>query len=186
MNETILTQLAISLSILTFLWFWAFASIRRDSFRCDIRRLRDGLFDFMWENGHSFDDPVYMETRQILNGMLRMSNTMSAVKFFGLVVLHQQHGGSEATDLLEKMPNGALKKEIERVRVLAVRRLLHFLFMEGTMCLVVRGILSTAYFIKRVNGMKNWATKQGTRLLEDFRVFGEPSLSSQSRSLFQM
>lgn len=185
MNETVLTQMAISVSILAILWFWAFASIRRDNFRSDIRRLRDGLFDYMWENGHSFDTAAYQETRLMLNGMLRLSNSMSAIKFFGFVVLHRHHRDREVGDLLARMPNGELKKEIERVRIHAVARLLHFLFLEGTTGLAIRGVLFTAKVVKRANVVKSWATNQGNRLLEDFRVFGEPGLSRNSRSLLQ-
>lgn len=184
MSETVFSQLVVSILILAFLWFRVFPSLRRDNFRSDIRKLRDSLFDYMWENGHAFDNMAYCETRLILNGILRMSNSITAIKFFALVVLHRNDSRA-VEDPLEQMADCDLKRQIETVRAQAVARLLHFLFLEGTTGLVVRMMLSTSHCIKRVNNIKPWIRRQGSQLLTDFRSFGEPNLPSPTRSILQ-
>src|SRR5437762_12932113 len=73
----LITTIVVSLTAIVALWLGPLTSLRRDNFRSDIRRIREDLFDFMLENGFSFEVKAYRDTRQFLNGMLRASNWLS-------------------------------------------------------------------------------------------------------------
>ncbi len=49
MNYYEITSCFVSLAIIAFVWRNGFAVLRRDNFRSDIRRIRDGLFDYVEE-----------------------------------------------------------------------------------------------------------------------------------------
>lgn len=182
MNEYALTSVAISVAILGWLWFSAFASVRRDAYRCDVRRMRDELFDFMWQNNQPFDSEAYRQVREELNGLLRMSNTTSPLQFVCLVASHTRRGAFEATDHLERLPEGLLKQELGSVRRSAIERLLKFLFREGALGAMISVFLLFAGLVSKANGIKRKAKQYGSRLLEDFRDCGRPPLSTQSWS----
>lgn len=145
MNEFTLTSVAISVVGLGWLWLSAYASVRRDVYRCDIRAMRDGLFDFMWQNDLPFDNAAYRGVREELNGLLRMSNTTSALQFVCLISSHIRWGDFRATDHLSHLADGPLKRELERVRHLAIRRLLRFLFYGQTLMNVLWDVWSEKY-----------------------------------------
>ena len=182
MNEFTLTSVAISVVGLGLLWLSAYASVRRDVYRCDIRAMRDGLFDFMWQNDLPFDNAAYRGVREELNGLLRMSNTTSALQFVCLISSHIRWGDFRATDHLSHLADGPLKRELERVRHLAIRRLLRFLFREGAIGGVVSVILFVAGLVWKANSIKGMAKRYASQLLEDFRECGRPPLSMQSWS----
>src|SRR5438034_11408435 len=120
-----LSQIFVSLAIIATLWFGLFGSLRRDSFRCRVRKLRDDLFDFMWQNGHSFETPAYQEVRQSLNGMLRISNRLGPVAFLlGLVIWWNEDDSGMGK--VEKLRPGPLKTKIEEIQERAVKELIAF------------------------------------------------------------
>ena len=178
MNEYVIFECAISIAIVAYVWFWQIASLRRDNFRSDIRRLRDNLFDFMWENGYDFSMPAYMETRQTLNGMLRLSNSLSVPKlflilFFGAAI-DRYH--DRLPDSLDKVKDTCLREKIKKVRHEAVKRMLHFVLLEG-----IPGVLFR--FIVRLTRYKNWVSQKSQRLLVSAYELGSPSLSTQQRAV---
>lgn len=138
-NAYLLTTCAISLAILVVLWIGPIASLRRDNFRADIRRIRDDLFDFMLENRFSFEIKAYRDTRQALNGMLRASNWLSPVNLILAMFFHKWHGlesKQEFTNYDDCPP--ALKSKLLDTATIAVSRLIVFLFAEGTLGMLLR------------------------------------------------
>lgn len=110
----IVFECLVGLGVLAFVWFYLFARLRRDDFRSEIRRLRDGLFDFMWENGYSFNEPAYRETRQMLNGIIRLGNTLSPLSLFAAIYIGilREHAGHHFPET-SKLPEGAFGEELE-------------------------------------------------------------------------
>lgn len=183
MNEYALTSVAVSVAALGWLWLFAYASVRRDAYRRDIRAMRDGLFDFMWQHAYPFDNESYRGVREELNGLLRMSNTTSALQFVCLIASHIRWGDFKSVDHLSRLPDGPLKQELVRVRHLAIGRLLTFLFREGAIGVVVTAVLFVAGLVWRANSIKRTAKQYASKLLEDFRECGRPPLSAQSWSM---
>jgi hypothetical protein len=176
MNEMILTQIAISLAALLFIKLWGFSAIRRDNFRSDIRALRDELFDFMWENKLQYDSSEYVETRQTLNGMMQISRTMTAGKFFVLCILHGMYDTPEMEKSVSSNP--LLSKKVVQIKARAVHRMLTFLFLEGTFGFLAKCVWKARHLLSVVRRVHNWNIKKGNQLLNDFFVLGAvvPSL----------
>lgn len=138
-DPMILTPIAIGFAVLAALWFGPFATLRRDNYRSDIRRMRDELFDFMLENGFSFDLPIYRDARQTLNGMLRWSNGMSAPKFLVSMYFISEYGCRPKEKVSpQKDCNEELRKKIEEIQKNSVLRTVEFMFNEGTAGLFFR------------------------------------------------
>ena len=59
MNHTIaLSQVVVSLLLLFFIWHFLFAKLRRDALQQAIRKSRNELFDYVWQNGHTYTKTV--------------------------------------------------------------------------------------------------------------------------------
>jgi len=179
MDSYVVLECAISLAALAYVWFWQFGRLRRDNFRSDIRRLRDGLFDFIWENGYSYDMPAYQEIRQSLNGMLRLSNVLSPVKFFiAYLCVRHRHWTEALRDSLDHVRDKRLRDKIREVRNGALKRMLEFLFLEGTTGLLVR-------CIARLIDLKKRALRMGEYLLANAYELGSPTLSIEQRAVLR-
>ncbi len=184
MDEYVIIECAISLGVLAYVLFWQIARLRRDNFRADIRRLRDDLFDFMWENGYDFSTPAYVEARQTLNGMLRISNSLSIPKlllilFFGDALDRHQ---SRLPDSLGTLKDPCLRGKIEKVRYKAVNTMLRFVFRKGIFG-VLLSLIVLLCLIVRLTRYKSWARQKSPRLLLSAYELGSPSLSMQQRAL---
>ncbi len=147
-NNFELSYISVSLAIFAVIWFNLFAYQRRDDFRSKIRDLRDGLFDFMLENGFSFETPAYRETRQMLNGMIRASNKIGPIMFFLFLWLCFDAEDAKAPDSLDKLEFGPLKKRLLAVRHQAVGELVTFVYLQGIFGIFVRVLY---FFLKAVN-----------------------------------
>lgn len=100
----------------------------RDTFRCDIRRLRDELFDFVLIHGGDFSDPEYVDARESLNGMLRLSEKISFFRML-IIVWHHRHlekTGRIAPDKRPASKNPELSNEVRRVLSMASARFVGF------------------------------------------------------------
>ncbi len=178
MDAQIPIECIVSLALLIYVWFFGFSRLRRDNFRTDIRRIRDNLFDFMWRNDYDMGTPTYREVRQTLNGMLRFSNTLSLMRFLALVCIYSRDKDScdRLDSMLRQMNDQKLKKKLESVLQEAVKRLLVFLFLEGT-----RGFLICCF--SKVALTKNWAWRKGWELLSRAYEIGGQSISDDTRGL---
>ena len=82
--------LSLSLAALAVLWFYVRRMTKIDEFRETLFTLRDELFDYMWENDLSFDDPAYCELRESLNRGIRMAEILTLPIFLtgvGVLIL---------------------------------------------------------------------------------------------------
>src|SRR4030042_4139836 len=141
-DQYVLFECVVSLVALAYLYSRCYIILRRDGFRADIRRVRDDLFDYMWKNGHDYSIQAYRDTRQTLNGLLRVSNLLSA-PFFLVTLLHvRKHGlGARKSPNTEHVQDPALRQAIEEAMNKPVLRLLKFVFLEGLTGLLVKAIL---------------------------------------------
>ncbi len=185
MNAYILTECVVSLAILTYVYFGLFCRLRRDEFRADIRRLRDELFDYMWKGGRDFDDPSYLGTRRVLNGMLRLSNRASALKFLVTLVVAVliERRGETLDNPIPEPEDQELRKELEKVQRLSLARFLRFVFLEGVTGGLIRVLVVPAYAIRFVARSKERVAR-GARgsLLRQGYVFGDPNLPAEERA----
>lgn len=134
-----LTTCVFSLAPLAAIWFGPMAALRRDNFRADIRKIRDELFDFMWQNGYSYEEQAYRDTRQVLNGMLRASNWLTPSRFFmGMFYLawYKVESRERRIDYGRCPPQ--LKEALERASSAALERMIKFLYREGLFGLLLK------------------------------------------------
>jgi hypothetical protein len=156
-----ISYIFVSLGIIAAIYFVGFGFLRRDNFRSRIRELRDDLFDFMWQNGHSFETPAYRETRQMLNGTLLISNELGPVMFvICLYMFASKFKKPTPADSLEKLKPGPLKEKLMQVRHQAVRELITFIYLEGVFGFFVKIGLVVFHIAKVTYTAKQWA--QGT------------------------
>ncbi len=180
----------VSLGILAFIWFHLFARLRRDNFRSEIRKIRDGLFDFMWENGYSFDTPAYSETRQMLNGILRLSNKLTPVSFLvSIIFVAMQETQSiepqldEDDDGLDKVTDSKLKNELQRARREATKKLLVFIYLQGLFGIFIRLLVLFLKLAQLAFKAKEWAVRGTERFVRTIAYpVGSPNLPCGSFS----
>jgi hypothetical protein len=132
-NPFVLSQCLISMGIIAWIWFWLCGSLRRDNFRADIRRLRDGLFDYMLDQKYDFGTPAYRETRDFLNTILRLNRSLTPSKFtLALFLAMTEYGNRRGSaDEFNGLEGGSLKDKLYAVRSKAVERVIHFVYLEG-------------------------------------------------------
>jgi len=180
----------VSLGIGAFIWFYLFAGLRRDNFRSEIRRIRDDLFDFMWENGYDFDTPAYCETRQMLNGILRLSNKLSPVSFFVSIIFAatQETCSTEPQSIRtsgspDKVTDVKLEKKLQEVRWNAIKQLLIFVYYQGIFVVFMRIV---AFFLKLARTAiraKEWVIRGAERFVRTVAYpMGSPNLPGKSYS----
>lgn len=182
MNYGILTDCAVAIAAISLIWFRGLAPLRRDNFRSDIRRIRDGLFDYMWQISLDFRDPAYRSARQSLNGLLRLSNSISPLKFFITVTLCREM----APPIQPESPNHELQKEIERARDRATHRLIHFLFLEGFVGVFVRMLLRCLAWVSRIRDLKDRVNNGAQRLINSAYRLGAEDLSPEDRAVLHV
>lgn len=134
-DYTVLTTLTAAVFVVGWIWFGPLASLRRDDFRSDIRRIRDELFDYMWRNGHDYDSPSYQCVRHTLNGILRLSNQLTPLHF---VLLLKWPTGISGRRITIDETDPALRRELRTALLKAAVRSWKFAFFEGTWGFVLR------------------------------------------------
>ncbi len=188
MNAYILTNCVISLAILVFVCFFQFKRLSRDDFRSDIRRLRDELFDYMWKNGYSFDDPGYRGTRRVLNGLLRLSNHATPIKFIAAAVQCQiaKHHGVVYANPIPPAKQEDLQAKIDEVCGAATGRFMRFVFLEGPRGWIMRMlIIYPSRVIRLLARLKDRIRRDGPRfLVQQGYICGSTELSPEERSAF--
>lgn len=128
----VLTEIVVSLMILTFvlsqLW-----SLRRDYFVSDIRQLRDELFDYIWQNNLSFEDPNYQSACQLFDKLI--DNKWTTFSFLVLMFLNLRYNNHSINE--ERLPSD-LSKKIDTITNEAVTRFVRFLFLERILKTIVK------------------------------------------------
>jgi hypothetical protein len=129
-NPFALSYFMVSLAALAFVYFVLFARLRREKFRCHLRCIRDGLFDFMWQNGQDFNEPTYRKARDTMNTFLAESNKLSPVILVMAAVagfLAWRRKGSQSAIL----PAGPLGDKIRQAYMAMAWTLIEYSFLKG-------------------------------------------------------
>jgi hypothetical protein len=179
-----LVQAVIGLFAILWIWFTALAVQRRDRFRNQIRMLRDDLFDFMWKHGYEFSSPAYRETRQLLNGLLRLSNVWGPVSFLGSAVIAHSHPIDRQTPF-DRLADGELKRELTTVRTAAIALLLDLLFRQGTLGFLVRAILGTFLVFRGIAQFRDQMVRSAQDLVVFIESIGAPDLPRPTKMLMR-
>lgn len=131
-NSFALSYLLISLTMGGFIYFVLWVSLQRERFRCEIRRTRDELFDFMWENKYDFKDPNYIQTRAALNVILRASNVVSPILLVALAVIAiRQWRRTGSTEAKSPLPEGKLGEKIYSLYLNLTWTVIEYSFLKG-------------------------------------------------------
>lgn len=163
-----LTTCIISVAGLLALWFGPIASLRRDNMRSDIRRIRDELFDFMRAHHYDYSNQSYRNVRQVLNGILRISNNIDPASF--IVSLRYYYDPGKKLDInveRDKSLHDALDNALEK----ATNRLLMFVFLEGSWGVAIKLFLRILLLRRRAQKMRDWVfARTNAFLLDAFDV----------------
>jgi hypothetical protein len=184
-----LTTCAVSLCAIALIWFFPISSLFKDNFRADIRRLRDELFDFMWENGFSFETAAYRDTRQFLNGLLRASNFMSpAMLLLGLFyyVWYGMNKDRQLTDFSSCPPK--LREKLEKTTTASIKRLEVLMFRRSILGLgIYLFVWTMVAAIKGRQRLKETIDNAARQLAIDTYFLGAPvsELSFSNRNLLR-
>ena len=142
MNPFALSHFLLSLAILLFVWLFVLDRLRRDDFRSELRRIRDELFDFMWENGFDYQTPAYLETRQLLNGMIRVSHYLTPPNVIvSTVVLLTDKEPDWKNGKTSELVDVRLSTQINKAQNEAIGAFITFLFLGGLLGLVINLIV---------------------------------------------
>jgi len=154
---------------------------KAETCRSEIRAIRDELFDFMWKNKLDFSEPAYVEARQAMNGLLRLTNSLNSVGCLYLMVSAQPN--KEAA--FESLPDSELREAVQKSLSRSVRAYLQFTFFTGVTGLLMRTLQCGFNVANMLKGLHNRVDRFGKRLA-GFRsaIFaygyeiGSPSLST--------
>lgn len=172
----------ISLWIIFYIWFTLVARLRRDRFRCNIRKIRDDLFDFMWKNNVDFNTAAYKEVRQFLNGMLRGADVLTPTSLIAHAIGAIRYGAlgenRKETDFVKAMKtvsDPTLKQMLENAQAKAMVEMLSFVFLQGLIGFLVKGIFYFSTFFLRTKT----AFHAGVNQMSDFVYqLGNPNLTN--------
>lgn len=139
---TEMLQLAIATGLLLFVYFVMYRRTSCDRFREDIFAIRNNLFDYMWQNGISYDLAAYRLMRALLNGLIR---TAPWVDFFSILLLRYatRHDPprSELPAAIRAIDTPETKEYFQTVLKQVRRRILRYLYLEGIQWVVFRPIV---------------------------------------------
>jgi hypothetical protein len=194
MNAHELTTLVVSVVFLAYLWFHTIPCLRRDNFRSDIRRIRDELFDFIWKNGYSFDEPAYVEARQTLNGLLRLSNRITPFMSMVAVVYFFRYDGrlkDKNQNWLDDIADAELKNQIRQTVFDAITRTFRYALLEGATGVVFRATCSSLVLLARTFRVIRRLLDHMRQIKEDVQrgvlvtanQLGSPALSDEGRAI---
>ena len=127
--------------------------------RSDIRAIRDELFDFMWKNKHDFAESAYVEARQAMNGLLRLTSSLNSLSCLCLMV-----SSTRKEAAFEQLPEGELRDAIRKALSRSVRVYLQFMFFTGIAGVFMNGFWYALQIARMLKGLHNWADRFGNRL----------------------
>jgi hypothetical protein len=152
-----LSYCCVSLTVLAVLWFYFVPKLRRDAYRCRIRGIRDGLFDFVWKNGYDFDDPAYRKARETLNSLLSISNALSPT----LLVLGTAFAMRTRDNARNEMPlpAGPFGDRIREAYQSATSVTFEFVFLKGIFGIFVRLTLWLMQLLRLAGRFRGWTQR---------------------------
>jgi hypothetical protein len=166
-----LSYMMISLMAGGYVYFVLWASLRREQFRCELRRIRDELFDFMRENNYNFKEPAYLKVRENLNTLLAASNQLSpTVLVVSIVLLVMDLRRKGLPQTTPPLPDGPLGEKIRDSYLALAWKLIEYSFLKGIPGLLINcvvWVLKHAFHLGgRLRACKRRITKRGADYLQ--------------------
>lgn len=188
-TEPVLAECLVSAALIFCVWYFGFRRMKNDSFRCEIRQLRDELFDFMVVNGLDFRDEAYLKTREFLNGILRLSNILDPIVFVIIVVVSRNGSRGQLGRVTARAPE-ALQQKLKETQKLAVERFVAHI-CSGFIGFVVLTSVSMTLRIRsiwlKIAGPrlkpKSWVESKTERIVPEFISVGSEQPSTLWRKL---
>ena len=172
-NTFALSYFMVSLTALGVVYFVLFARLRREMFRCQLRRIRDELFDYMWENAQDFNEPAYRHARDTMNSYLAISNKLSpGVLVLATIatVLDWRRRGVQAANL----PTGPLGDKIRQAYMGLTWTLIKYSFLKGIPGAIIWSVVWILMHVfrlhSRLRGFKDVVVKDGADYLQTVPV----------------
>jgi hypothetical protein len=137
----------------------------------------------MWKGGHDFGNQDYQETRQTLNGILRLSTTLTPMTFF----IHGYFSIARGTLVptlagMKNRPEEPVANRMAEAKRYAVMHLLKFVFLTGSTGFLVKSAYNAFRTARIVNKGKNWLFERGERIWNEAYLLGSPELTPASYS----
>jgi len=179
-NAYVFAQFWISGIALVALYAFVFKQMLAEMCRTKIRAVRDDLFDYMWSNGLDMTDRSYRETRQMLNGLLRMTCEIGPLAFIMLMIRCSSSPKKVSARILPDSPlNGKLRKSKDE----AIDHFLTFLYFQGVVGFLVRGIWYGLTAIRALKKSKDWVQREAVLLTEMGMEFGAKEMTGRQHGL---
>lgn len=136
-----------------FVYSVVYQRTRQRAFREDLFTIRDELFDYMRQQGLSFDLPAYGRMRYLINGLIRFSERIQFVPTMLLLFATRRdaYGGDRLSSAIAEIQDPAVRAHFESVQAHVAERLLKFVFLEGPQALVFKPI---QLYGRRVRGSR--------------------------------
>jgi len=177
-----LPQFWLSLVALAVIYVKIFKPQREESCRSDIRRIRDDLFDFMWKHGLDYSDPGYVHSRNLMNGMMRLTNCVGAFEFLFLMATAPAPPNNEYQSPIETVNDPVLREKLHRSINLAYRTFLTSLYTRGFFGLLFKGLLAVVNAVRRMRGYSTSVQRRATLLLGSLsHQLGTPVLTNRQK-----
>ena len=149
----IIVKSILTLAVFVILVAWLWPMQRMYLFRQEMFAVRDELFDFAADDGISFEDPAYIQLRQLFNGFIRYAHNLTPFRVFMSFLkwkmsVHKPVGGwSEAWNhALENVRDVEAKKKLRHFHSRATDLVLGQLLLNPTV-LVIGGMLLPFFLI---------------------------------------
>ena len=150
-EQVYLAQMLPTLVLVTVALAYVWRRTKVDYYRESMFTLRDDLFDYMWQNGLSFDLRAYRLMRESLNGAVRIADILTPLSFIAVLLMVRRHHRPAQRQLataISEIKDMRVREHFEKIDNEAIRRQLRFLGLAG---LLIHG----AYKLTR---FKHWGT----------------------------
>ena len=136
-----LMELAVGSGLLLLGYGYMYRRTRADRFREDLFTMRDDRFDYMWQNGISYELPAYQLMRKILNGMIRCADGVDLLPLLVFAyVTRDQHRPDRLSNAIQEIEDTAVRDNFIAARQKMRERIVDHFFLEGPQWIVFKPV----------------------------------------------
>jgi len=131
----------LGVALLLFAYGYMYRRTRLDRYREDLFSIRDRLFDYMWKHGLSYDLPAYRVTRDMLNGGIRVAQSLSLPVILAFVCLSRgKFKDSGVVNAINSIEDDTTRMRFLEVYREVASRTFTYLCLEGPQWIVFKPI----------------------------------------------
>ena len=129
-------HIAVALPLIGWIFFHLWPRARRERFQQDLFKIRNDLFEYMWREGHSFEEPAYRDLRDTINGAIRWAEYLSIPSLVIFALLIGRGRTRESVAALRHPSDSQLCARLKKVRRQLGRRFIAYFVRTwlGAMC----------------------------------------------------